>query len=92
MANHGKYRGKVINNVDPLLEGRIIALVPAISDGTAIAIIDQSIGNGWRGLFPLKDGPAGTGGQTPAGRAAQRRAEQAQREHPEDLAAKAEQF
>ena len=32
MANHGKYRGKVINNVDPLLEGRIIALVPAISE------------------------------------------------------------
>jgi hypothetical protein len=32
MANHGKYRGKVINNVDPLMEGRIIALVPAISE------------------------------------------------------------
>jgi hypothetical protein len=32
MANHGKYRGKVVNNIDPLMEGRIIALVPAISE------------------------------------------------------------
>ena len=32
MANQGKYRGKVVNNIDPLMEGRIIALVPAISE------------------------------------------------------------
>jgi len=31
MANHGKYRGKVVNNNDPLMLGRIITLVPAIS-------------------------------------------------------------
>jgi hypothetical protein len=31
MANQGKYRGKVVNNIDPWMEGRIIALVPAIS-------------------------------------------------------------
>jgi hypothetical protein len=28
----GKYRGKVINNVDPLMLGRLIVLVPAVSD------------------------------------------------------------
>ncbi len=28
---YGKYRGKVINNVDPLMLGRILALVPAVS-------------------------------------------------------------
>jgi uncharacterized protein involved in type VI secretion and phage assembly len=32
MANLGKYRGKVVNNVDPLMQGRIIALVPTISE------------------------------------------------------------
>jgi hypothetical protein len=32
MANHGKHRGKVINNIDPLQLGRIVALVPAISE------------------------------------------------------------
>lgn len=31
MPNFGKYRGKVIDTVDPLQLGRIIALVPAIS-------------------------------------------------------------
>src|SRR5689334_1403488 len=29
---YGKYRGKVIDNVDPLFLGRIMALVPAISE------------------------------------------------------------
>jgi hypothetical protein len=29
---YGKYRGKVVNNVDPEMLGRIIALVPAISE------------------------------------------------------------
>lgn len=28
----GKYRGKVVNNIDPLMLGRIIALVPAVSE------------------------------------------------------------
>ncbi len=28
----GKYRGKVVNNIDPLLQGRLITLVPAISE------------------------------------------------------------
>ena len=32
METQGKYRGKVVNNVDPLMLGRIIALVPAISE------------------------------------------------------------
>ena len=32
MENQGKYRGKVVNNVDPLMQGRIIALVPTISE------------------------------------------------------------
>jgi hypothetical protein len=32
MANQGKYRGKVVNNIDPLMQGRIIALVPTISE------------------------------------------------------------
>ena len=32
MANYGKYRGKVVNNVDPLMQGRIIAMVPTISE------------------------------------------------------------
>jgi hypothetical protein len=32
MANYGKYRGKVVNNNDPLMLGRIVALVPAISE------------------------------------------------------------
>jgi uncharacterized protein involved in type VI secretion and phage assembly len=32
MAHYGKYRGKVVNNVDPLMLGRIIPLVPAISE------------------------------------------------------------
>lgn len=32
MPNYGKYRGKVIDPVDPLQLGRIIALVPAISE------------------------------------------------------------
>ena len=32
MDNLGKYRGKVVNNNDPLMLGRIIALVPAISE------------------------------------------------------------
>lgn len=30
--HYGKYRGKVVNNVDPLQQGRIIPLVPAISE------------------------------------------------------------
>lgn len=29
---NGKYRGKVVNNVDPLMLGRIISLVPAVSE------------------------------------------------------------
>jgi hypothetical protein len=32
MANEGKVRGKVVNNVDPLMLGRIIALVPTVSE------------------------------------------------------------
>jgi hypothetical protein len=32
MANPGKYRGKVVNNLDPLMQGRIIALVPTVSE------------------------------------------------------------
>ena len=33
MANFfGKYRGKVVNNIDSLMLGRLIALVPAVSD------------------------------------------------------------
>ena len=32
MPNFGKYRGKVIDPIDPLQLGRIIALVPAISE------------------------------------------------------------
>ncbi|MFN2166009.1 MAG: phage baseplate assembly protein V [Anaerolineae bacterium] len=32
MAKEGKYRGKVVNNVDPMMLGRIIALVPGVSD------------------------------------------------------------
>ncbi|UCC61658.1 MAG: baseplate assembly protein [Anaerolineae bacterium] len=32
MADQGKYRGKVVNNNDPLMLGRIIGLVPAISE------------------------------------------------------------
>jgi len=32
MPNYGKYRGKVVETVDPLQLGRIIALVPAISE------------------------------------------------------------
>ncbi len=32
MPNYGKYRGKVIDPIDPLQLGRIIALVPAISE------------------------------------------------------------
>jgi hypothetical protein len=32
MPNYGKYRGKVIDPVDPLQLGRIVALVPAISE------------------------------------------------------------
>ena len=32
MANQGKYRGKVVNNLDPLMQGRIMAMVPAISE------------------------------------------------------------
>jgi len=28
----GKFRGKVMNNLDPLMQGRLIALVPAVSD------------------------------------------------------------
>lgn len=32
MPNYGKYRGKVIDPVDPLQLGRIITLVPAISE------------------------------------------------------------
>jgi hypothetical protein len=32
MAFQGKYRGKVINNIDPLMCGRIIASVPAIAE------------------------------------------------------------
>jgi hypothetical protein len=29
---YGKYRGKVVNNIDPLMLGRLIALVPAVSE------------------------------------------------------------
>lgn len=29
---YGKYRGKVVNNIDPLMLGRLIVLVPAISE------------------------------------------------------------
>jgi hypothetical protein len=32
MAEQGKYRGKVVNNIDPMMQGRIIALVPAVSE------------------------------------------------------------
>jgi hypothetical protein len=32
MPNYGKYRGKVVDPVDPLQLGRIMALVPAISE------------------------------------------------------------
>lgn len=32
MASQGKHRGKVVNNIDPLMLGRIIALVPTISE------------------------------------------------------------
>lgn len=29
---YGKYRGKVINNIDPLMLGRLVILVPAVSE------------------------------------------------------------
>ena len=32
MTSPGKYRGKVVNNIDPMMQGRIMALVPAISE------------------------------------------------------------
>lgn len=32
MPNYGKYRGKVVDPIDPLQLGRILALVPAISE------------------------------------------------------------
>lgn len=32
MPNYGKYRGKVVDPIDPLQLGRIVALVPAISE------------------------------------------------------------
>ncbi|MBK8988262.1 MAG: baseplate assembly protein [Chloroflexi bacterium] len=33
MSNfYGKYRGKVVNNIDPLMRGRLITLVPAVSE------------------------------------------------------------
>jgi hypothetical protein len=32
MPNYGKYRGKVVDPVDPLQLGRIVAIVPAISE------------------------------------------------------------
>ena len=32
MPNYGKYRGKVVDPIDPLQFGRILALVPAISE------------------------------------------------------------
>lgn len=32
MSYYGKYRGKVVNNVDPMMLGRIIPLVPAVSE------------------------------------------------------------
>jgi hypothetical protein len=28
----GKYRGKVVNNIDPLMQGRLVVLVPAVSE------------------------------------------------------------
>jgi hypothetical protein len=28
---YGKYRGKVLSNIDPLFQGRLVAEVPAIS-------------------------------------------------------------
>jgi hypothetical protein len=32
MEHYGKFRGKVVNNIDPLQQGRIIPLVPTISE------------------------------------------------------------
>jgi len=32
MEYQGKHRGKVVNNLDPFMQGRIIALVPTVSD------------------------------------------------------------
>lgn len=29
---YGKYRGKVVNNIDPLMMGRLLVLVPAVSE------------------------------------------------------------
>lgn len=29
---YGKYRGKVVNNIDPSMQGRLITMVPAVSD------------------------------------------------------------
>lgn len=29
---YGKYRGKVVNNIDPMMQGRLITLVPAVSE------------------------------------------------------------
>jgi len=29
---YGKYRSKVVNNIDPLMLGRLVVLAPAISD------------------------------------------------------------
>lgn len=58
----------------------------AYGHATAIAAIDNSIGNGYQGI--VVPGPAGPQGQTPASRANQRRAEQRGREFAEDLHAK----
>lgn len=32
MTFYGKYRGKVVNNIDPLMRGRLMVLVPAVSE------------------------------------------------------------
>lgn len=52
----------------PIGEQAALKKVGELSSGsvtTAVNIIHQSIANGWRGLFSLKDGQARSGGYTP---------------------------
>jgi hypothetical protein len=66
----------------PLAQERILHKLEAYPVETAIAMVDESTMNSWRGVFPLKESNHGNHGTHPVGG----RSAKAAREYPEELA------
>lgn len=57
-----RYRKEARHPLKPMTAERQLRMLAEHGPAAAVAMIEQSLTHGWRGLFPLKD-PAGNNGQ-----------------------------